>query len=140
MSSPSLANPQTHGNHTDPVYHQNGEAPDAWKNEHSKYLGWRQQEPPFLHSVKWHDPETGIEHLTVIRADDLDSLFIQVRTVTHMVKMARKKAQDAPEAQEMPEGWCGIHNVQMTRSKDGKGFYHKAGQKPDGKANWCRGK
>ncbi len=36
--------------------------------------------------------------------------------------------------------WCDIHQVTMTRSKDGKGFYHKAGQKPDGKTLWCRGK
>ncbi len=52
--------------------------------------GWQNHEPPFLHSVKWHDPESGIEHLTVIRANDLDSLFVQVRTVTHMVKMVRQ--------------------------------------------------
>jgi hypothetical protein len=42
--------------------------------------------------------------------------------------------------QEPAEGWCGIHSVQMTHSKDGKGFYHKAGEKADGKAIWCRGK
>jgi hypothetical protein len=140
MSNPSVANQHTNGNHTDPVYRHNGEAQDTWKQEHSKYTGWRQQEPPFLHSVKWHDLETGIEHLTVIRADDLDSLFVQVRTVTPMVRMAKQKAQDAPETQETLEGWCGFHNVQMTRSKDGNGFYHKAGEKQHGKAIWCRGK
>ena len=83
---------------------------------------------------------SGIEHMTVIRANDLDSLFVQVRTVTHMVKMARQKSQDTPGEREAPEGWCDIHNVQMTRGKDGKGFFHKAGQKSDGKALWCRGK
>ncbi len=135
---------------TVPHHHTNGKAPiiPAYQVQ-SDYeavqpkpatTGWKNHEPPFLHSVKWHDPESGIEHLTVIRADDLDSLFVQVRTVTHMVKMARQKAQDMPGEQEAPEGWCGIHNVQMTCSKDGKGSYHKAGVKPDGKALWCRGK
>ena len=50
--------------------------------------------------------------------------------------MTRQKAQDAPGEREAPEGWCDIHNVQMTHSKDGKGFFHKAGGKPGGKALW----
>jgi hypothetical protein len=46
-----------------------------------------------------------------------------------------------PVDNETPaEDWCSIHQVPMTRSKDGKGFYHKAGEKSDGKAIWCRGK
>ena len=57
-------------------------------------------------------PETGIEHLTVIRADDLDELMIKVKTVTHMVKIARQKRQlnqnkgesDA-DTRQMSEGW-----------------------------------
>ncbi len=127
----------------------NGQAPSPTYRVESDYEvvqpkpatpGWKNPEPPFLHSVKWHDPESGIEHLTVIRADDLDSLFVQVRTVTHMVKMARQKSQDAPGEREAPEGCVTFHNVQMTHSKDGKGYYHKAGQKPDGKPLWCRGK
>ncbi len=135
---------------TVPHHHTNGKAPSSPAYQvQSDYEavqpkpatpGWKNHEPPFLHSVKWHDPESGIEHLTVIRADDLDSLFVQVRTVTHMVKMVRQKAQDTPGEREAPEGWCDIHNVQMTRSKDGKGYYHKAGVKADGKAAWCRGK
>lgn len=130
------------------THHVNGQAtgsthhdePQDWKQEHPKYIGWRMHEPPFLHSVKWHDPESGNEHLTVIRADDLDSLFVQVRTVTHMVKICRQKAHDAPQAQATPEGWFTLHNAQMTPSKDGNGFYHKAGEKVDGKAIWCRGR
>ena len=138
MTQQSVATHPTNGQASTPTYRVQSDYEAVQPKP--ALPGWQNHEPPFLHSFKWHDPESGIEHLTVIRADDLDSLFVQVRTVTHMVKMVRQKAQDTPQAQESPEGWCNIHNVQMTRSKDGKGYYHKAGQKPDGKALWCRGK
>ena len=131
---------------TVPHHHPNGQAPSSPAYQvQSDYEavqprpatpGWQNHEPPFLHSVKWHDSDSGIEHLTVIRADDLDSLFVQVRTVTHMVKMARSKAQDAPDEQETPEGWCNIHNVQMKHNRNDKGAWwsHKT------PAGWCKGK
>jgi hypothetical protein len=54
--------------------------------------------------------------------------------------LARFPSVEAPSEQEAPEGWCSRHNVAMTRSKDGKHFYHKVGETPEGKALWCRGK
>jgi hypothetical protein len=49
------------------------------------------------------------------------------------------RAPETEAAQELPEGWCHRHGVQMTRGKDSKHF-HKVGVKADGKAVWCRGK
>jgi hypothetical protein len=46
----------------------------------------------------------------------------------------------AETTQDVPEGWCHKHGVAMTRGKDGKNFYHKGGETPDGKAIWCRGR
>ena len=106
MTQQSVSNPTIHRNGTqaDPSYPAGNEAHDAWKQEHSRYIGWHQHEPPFVHSVKRHDPESRIEHMTVIRADDMDELFVKVRTVTHMVKMARRRYQDTPDVQASREG------------------------------------
>ena len=60
--------------------------------------------------------------------------------LTRMELLLNRFPEETPEATTPPEGWCPIHQVQMKRSKDGKGYYHKAGEKPDGKAIWCRGK
>jgi hypothetical protein len=46
----------------------------------------------------------------------------------------------AAAAAAQGEGWCRLHDVQMTQSRDGKHFYHKVGQTTDGKAMWCRGR
>jgi hypothetical protein len=60
--------------------------------------------------------------------------------LTRMELLLNRFPEEAPEPTTPPEGWCPIHQVQMKRSKDGNGWYHKAGEKPDGKAIWCRGK
>lgn len=102
---------------------------------------WMHREPPFLHSLKWHDPETGIEHLTVIRATDIADMWHKVKQVVSMVKMVRERpGQAQPEqtdALARPD-WCPLHQVVMKTGKDG-GHFHKVGEK-DGKAVWCRGK
>jgi hypothetical protein len=62
--------------------------------------------------------------------------------LTRMESLLSRFPEDSPEQTTTPpqEGWCSIHDCQMKRSKDGKGYYHKAGEKPDGKAIWCRGR
>lgn len=60
--------------------------------------------------------------------------------LNRMELLLNRFPEETPEPNAQPEGWCPIHQVQMKRSKDGKGYYHKAGEKPDGKAIWCRGK
>jgi hypothetical protein len=59
----------------------------------------------------------------------------------HLLTRMTAILEQFPVTDETPaEDWCSIHQVNMTRSKDGKGYFHKAGEKPDGKAIWCRGK
>jgi hypothetical protein len=88
--------------------------------------------------------------MTVIRANSLEALWGDVRTVSAMIKTARAKAQAAlqtPPASpdttpvEIHEGWYSVHQVQMPLQKS------KNPQKPgtwrahrlsDG--SWCRGK
>jgi hypothetical protein len=41
---------------------------------------WRDHEPAVVHSLKWHDSD-GIEHLYVVRADDLDEALRHVLKV-----------------------------------------------------------
>lgn len=106
---------------------------------------WMHREPPFLHSLKWHDPETGIKRLTVVRATDVADMWHKVKQVVSMVKVVCERHDKAtPEAAETPASarpdWCPVHKVTMKASKDGDGYFHKAGQKPAGKAVWCRGK
>jgi hypothetical protein len=57
-----------------------------------------------------------------------------------MESLLNRFPEETPEPTTPPEGWCPIHQVQMKRSKDGKGWYHKAGERENGKAIWCRGK
>jgi hypothetical protein len=92
--------------------------------------------------LRWHDPDTGIEHLTVIRSDTETDLFARVKTVAALVKHVRErhdKASPAPAAeapaQTPPEGWCAVHQAQMKSRHNATGSWwsHKTA---DG---WCRG-
>ena len=60
--------------------------------------------------------------------------------LTRMELLLNRFPDESPESATPPEGWCPIHQVQMKRSKDGNGWYHKAGERENGKAIWCRGK
>jgi hypothetical protein len=69
----------------------------------------------------------------------------ELRSLTNTPKDTPPQQSDAPDTTDQAphgpaEGWCPIHDVEMTRSKDGQSYYHKVGEKPDGKAVWCRGK
>jgi hypothetical protein len=59
---------------------------------------------------------------------------------TRMELLLNRFPEETSEPNAQPEGWCPIHQVQMKRSKDGNGWYHKAGERANGKAIWCRGK
>ena len=105
---------------------------------------WHDQHPAFVHSLEFL--VDGIKHHVVIRGDNLDDLWVKVKTYTHMVRMARDKeveAEDAAPTEVSDTHYlhkqCDIHGEIMNRSKDGKGYFHKAGEKEDGKAVWCRG-
>jgi hypothetical protein len=67
--------------------------------------------------------------LTVRGADEQDVL---ARLIAVLAQYPISNDNHEPPA--TPEGWCAKHAVQMTRSKDGKHFYHKIGETPDGKA------
>jgi len=60
--------------------------------------------------------------------------------LSRMELLLNRFPEESPESATPPEGWCSIHQVQMKRSKDGNGWYHKAGERENGKAIWCRGK
>jgi hypothetical protein len=95
---------------------------------------WRAQEPPFLHSMKWHDSETGIEHMTCVRADSAEALWAEVKKVVALVKTVKAARQGTQE----PEPTCNFHGVAMQRQhgKDGRSWWsHRAS---DG--SWCHGK
>jgi hypothetical protein len=85
--------------------------------------------------------------LLTLRDANEDLLFKRIQRV--LPRIAEKMEAQRHERQERREqgktppqdnGYCTMHEVQMRRSKDGDGWYHKAGEKPDGKAIWCRGK
>jgi hypothetical protein len=61
--------------------------------------GWQQHEPPFVHSLKWLDADTGIEHMTVVRASTMEQLWAQVRTVVQMVKKYREQQPTCTDQQ-----------------------------------------
>jgi hypothetical protein len=108
---------------------------------------WQQHEPPFLHSLKWQDPDTGIEHMTVIRASSAEALWQEVKTVVAMIRTV-KTARPVPTlptagalaaaaaAHTPTEGCCAKHSVQMQRQqKDGRSWWsHKVN------GQWCKGK
>jgi hypothetical protein len=59
--------------------------------------GWRSAEPRFVHSLKWFDQD-GIEHLHVVRSDDLDDVLRQVRTVKAFIAASKARARDEKPA------------------------------------------
>lgn len=101
---------------------------------------WRHHEPAYVHSLKWHDPESGIEHMTVVRADDVDDLWRRVKTITAMVKASRTRQQEHDDvpADAPRDGWCVLHNVAMKQQTNEKGkwfsHYDTTAQR------WCHGK
>jgi hypothetical protein len=112
--------------------------PDAWKKEHRMTTGWHAREPRFVHSLKWHDSE-GVEHLHVVRSDDLDEVLREIRTVKQFIKAAKAHAAeqavavtattaedqqktaaaDKSAADTPPKGWCEVHHTWMTRHTKG---------------------
>lgn len=52
----------------------------AWKAAPPQ-PSWRDREPRHVHSVKWVDSE-GLEHLHVVRADDIDTVLKDVAVVS----------------------------------------------------------
>ncbi len=108
---------------------------------------WQKHEAPVIHTVKWQDRHTGIEHVVVLRADTWDALLPQIHTVTAIAKQHRTVPDVAPDtavasapATPAPQdpAYCAVHHEWMTE-RDGR-FFHKGGEKADGKALWCRGK
>ena len=102
--------------------------------------GWSTREPKFVHSVKWIDSD-GLEHLHVVRSDDLDEALREIRALKQYITTSRAKAQEeeqntAHHAQPQ-EGWCPLHHVRMQHHTNGKGSWwsHKLA---DG--TWCKGK
>lgn len=55
--------------------------------------GWRNQEPPCLDSIKWTDKD-GNEHMVVVRADTLDELFGQVKTIQLIIASLKKSVRE----------------------------------------------
>jgi hypothetical protein len=92
--------------------------------------------------MKWQ--LNGIELLLTLRDQTDEALFGRIKRVLpkiqEKVQAQRQQRQEEQGTTGADESYCDIHQCEMTRSKDGKGFYHKAGEKPDGKASWCRGK
>jgi hypothetical protein len=119
--------------------------PQAWKREQTP--GWHNAEPRFVHSVRWTDPEHGIEHLTVVRSDSQEDLRQQVKQIVAMVKTVKAARKEPPlptaetqaeaaAAQASPAAHCAVHGVMMQRTTKGnRSFYwHKI----DGQ--FCHGK
>jgi hypothetical protein len=95
-----------------------------------------------LHSLKWTDDTTGIDHMTVVRADTRDALWHDVRGVTVLIKALRSRQPQAAEANTSTvtptpaeAGWCPVHHVQMKQHSNTKGSWwsHKTA------GGWCRG-
>jgi hypothetical protein len=89
---------------------------------------WHDHEPVFVHSLKWHDAD-GVEHLHVVRSDDLDEMLRQVKTIKVCIAAAkaRDKAQaiDAKEESSTSPRRCLVHDTEMTRrvsKKTGKTY------------------
>ena len=118
-------------------------APEPWQQEVAQRYSWHSAEPNFVHSLKWMDPELQLEHMVVVRDDNLDALWVKIKTITQMVKASRAK-QTVPTTGASSNGqadpsYCPKHQTLMT-SKNGR-YFHKAGVTADGLKNiWCRGK
>ena len=81
--------------------------------------------------------------LTLRDATD-DALFQRIGRVlpkieTKLETQRQARQEQSPE-QQQAEGYCSIHAVEMKRSKEGDSWYHKVGERDNGKAIWCRGK
>jgi hypothetical protein len=104
--------------------------------------GWRDHEPAIVHSLKWKDAD-GIEHLHVVRADDLDEALRHIMKVKLCIKAAQLKAQqktsepDQPSTTDSRPDWCHVHDCAMKqRGDESKGYWYSH-KTTDG---WCRGK
>jgi hypothetical protein len=96
--------------------------------------GWRNAEPRYVHSLKWFDTD-GIEHLHVIRSDDLDDVLRQVRTVKAFIAASKARAQGVsraepeatepePEAGEQTDSaYCPTHGTSKLRPSKFSGVY-----------------
>jgi hypothetical protein len=121
--------------------HSNGNAPAQLQAEIPQSSGWECAQAPSSCTLKWN--VAGIELMLTLRAADDQQLFNRISKVLPKieakVETQRQARQEQTPEQQHAEGYCAIHDVMMKASRDGKGFYHKSGQKPDGKALWCRG-
>jgi hypothetical protein len=143
------AYPAEHMNGTHGAYAPEPEARfQAWKQPPR----WADKEPPYLHSLKY--AIDGIEHMTVIRASDVDDLWKRVRTIMELVKAAKARTEHPgqqppqqgaspgtpeaplPQVTEPQQGFCSLHNVGMTRHSNAKGSWwsHKTVE------GWCHDK
>lgn len=109
--------------------------------EISQPASWQYAQAPSSCTLKWN--VAGIELMLTLRDATDELLFARISKVLPKieakVEAQRQARQEQTPEQHKAEGYCAIHDVQMRQSKDGKGFYHKAGERSDGKAIWCRG-
>lgn len=103
---------------------------------------WTHHEAPLEHTLEWS--YQGITHKTTVRADSIDNLWYQVRslmkTIKTMIERDQMKNGTTPTGSQGSgrADFCNIHQVEMTwrKAKDGSGhgwFSHKVG------SDWCRG-
>ena len=124
---------------SDAVHHQNDitPVPEPPPQEH----GWRSHDAPCIHTLKWTDPELFVEHVAVLRADSLDEMWIQVRTVMALIKASRAKqtgpTNGATTGQSDPS-YCALHKTAMLQ-KNGKFFHATNNKTAEGKTIWCKG-
>ena len=102
---------------------------------------WQGAQAPSSCTLKWNI--AGVELMLTLRDATDEMLFARIGKVLPKieakVEAQRQARQEQTPEQNQAEGYCTIHDVPMRRSKEGDGWYHKAGEKPDGKAIWCRG-
>ena len=114
---------------------------------------WHSREPRHVHSMKWVDAE-GVEHMHVLRADDLDDVLKQMATVKQCIRAARAKAAEAkaaaqppsppatpeaPAATPEPMDRCPLHPGELMRLHTKGDQQWKSHRLADG-SGWCRGK
>jgi hypothetical protein len=111
--------------------------------------GWRDQLAPLTDMFEWTDSDGHAHHLT-IRADDLDELLIQLRTVKAYIRAAKARDEKPADTQPKEEQrqaesacneptdptrlWCERHQTWLNRrEKNGAVWYsHKTAE------GWCR--
>jgi hypothetical protein len=59
-----------------------------------------------------------------LRRRDEQDVLARLITVLEQYSLYGNEQQ----SQDLPEEWCRLHGLQMTRSKNGKHFYHKVGE------------